>query len=69
MSIFPRSRSCRTVAIALGAGNEEFRQKLEEMKKRRAEKGGDATGGQKPDMSEAMKQFGEMLKKKSQGGQ
>lgn len=52
-----------------GAGSEEFRQKLEEMKKRRAEKGGDATGGQKPDMSEAMKQFGEMLKKKPHGGQ
>jgi Domain of unknown function (DUF4412) len=51
-----------------GAGSEELRQKLEEMKKRRAATGGDATGSQKPDMSEAMKQFGEMLKKKQQQG-
>ena len=52
-----------------GAGSEELRQKLEEMKKRRAEKSGDAAAGQKPDMNEAMKQLGEMLKKKQQGRQ
>jgi hypothetical protein len=50
------------VAIALVARSEEFRQKLEDGKKRRAEKGGDTMGGQQSDMSEALKQFGEMLR-------
>lgn len=51
------------------AGSEELRQKLEDMKKRRAEKGRDATGGQRPDMNEMIKQLGEVMKKKQEGGQ
>jgi Domain of unknown function (DUF4412) len=35
----------------------------------KAEEGRPLTGGPKPDMSEMMKQFGEMMKKKQQSGQ
>jgi len=50
-------------------GGEDVQKRLEEMKKRRAGKDGASTGGAKPDMSEMMKQFGEMMKKKQDGGQ
>ncbi len=51
------------------AGGEDVRKKMEEMKKRRAGQGGFSGGGEQSDMGEMMKQFGEMMKKKQQGGQ
>lgn len=58
---------------AQGHGGEDFQKMMEEMKKRKAEQGGTAGGqagpGQQADPNEMMKQFGEMLKKRQQGGQ
>ena len=56
-----------------GQGGEDFSKMMEEMKKRKAGQGGagepSGEGGEQPDMKEVMKQFGEMMKKKQQGGQ
>lgn len=56
-----------------GQAGEDFSKMAEEMKKRKAGQGNVAEpsgeGGQQPDMKEMMKQFGEMMKKKQQGGQ
>jgi len=49
-------------------GGEEVQKRIEEMKKRRAGKDRSSTGA-KPDVSEAMKQFGERMKKQQEGGQ
>ena len=58
---------------AQGHGGEDFQKMMEEMKKRKAEQGGTAGGqggsGQQPDANEMMKQLGEMMKKRQQGGQ
>ena len=56
-----------------GQADEDFSKMAEEMKKRKAGQGNVAEpsgeGGQQPDMKEMMKQFGEMMKQKQQGGQ
>ncbi|MBS0184493.1 MAG: DUF4412 domain-containing protein [Nitrospira sp.] len=56
-----------------GQGGEDFSKIMEEIKKRKASRGGagepSGEGGEEPDMKEVMKQFGEMMKKRQPGGQ
>ena len=56
-------------AMGGGSGGDVLRRKMEERKQRRMEQGGAVSGGQKPDASEMMKQFEEMMKRKQPGGQ
>jgi hypothetical protein len=58
---------------ATGSGREEFQRTMQEMKKRRAERSrvteGQSGDASQPDVDEMMKQFGDMMKKRQQGGQ
>jgi len=56
----------RGAMAMMGAmGGEDIQKRIEEMKKHRAGKGG-SSSGDKPDMSEIIKQFGERMKKQQQ---
>ena len=53
-----------------GQGSEDFSKMMEEMKKRKAGKGGISDGSaEQPDANEMLKKFGEMMKKKQSGEQ
>lgn len=53
-----------------GQRGEDFSKMMEEMKKRKAGKGGTSNGSaEQPDANEMMKKFGELMKKKQSGGQ
>ena len=56
-----------------GGGGEELQRMMQEMKKRRAERNAAAKGrsdeASQPDVNEMIKQFGEMMKKRQQGGE
>jgi hypothetical protein len=68
-----REALMRAAGGAAGGSGEELQRMMQEMKKRRAERSA-ATEGQagevpQPDVNDMMKQFGDMLKKRQQGGQ